>query len=96
MKYGIGFVSLLFSFFAMANVQSGYIKNVIEDDEGLKIILAKKAAGSTMQDVTTFHVSNLAPEFKNTKQILTNAKGANYRVTIIPDAEKNLTFKVGP
>ena len=96
MKYSIGIFSFLFSALVMANAQSGFVKNVIEDDDGLKVVIAKKAEGATLQDVTTFHVSNQTAEFKNTKQLLTNAKGSNYRVTITPDTEKNLTFKVGP
>ncbi len=96
MKFGVGIICLLFSVFAVANGQSGYIKNVIEDDEGLKVILGKKAESATLQDVTTLHVSNTTADFKNTKQLLTNAKGSKYRVTITPDEGKNLTFKVGP
>ncbi len=96
MNYGLVVISLLFSAFVMANTQSGFVKNVIEDDDGLKVVITKKVEGATLQDVTTFHVSNKTADFKNTKQFLTNAKGSSYRVTITPDTEKNLTFKVGP
>ena len=96
MKVCLSVVTLLFSVFAMATVQSGYVKNVIEDDEGLKVILSSKSQGATKLDVSTYYFPNTMAEFNKTRAALNNAKNLNLRMSITQNAGNAPILKVGP
>ncbi len=78
---------------AYAPVHSGYIKNVVEDDEGLKVILSSSA--EKPQEIKTVYLENTQPEFVNHKQILLDAKLLKSKISISQDRINGAKIKVG-
>ena len=83
---------MLFSLIAHAAGDNGYVKKVVEDDEGAKVVLSK-TLDSKREDIKTIYISNMQPNFVQTKQVLLDSKNTNTRVNLSKDAMKTLTVK---
>jgi len=91
-------LALLFSFVAHATETDGYVKNIVPDDEGIKIVLSKispesEAFETKHTEVKTIYLSNTQPDFEQTKQLLLDSKISKTRLLISKDQLKKLTVK---
>ncbi|MBC7466732.1 MAG: hypothetical protein H7256_12135 [Bdellovibrio sp.] len=86
-------IVMLFSILTHAAGDNGYVKKVVEDDEGAKVVLSKTLTDTKAEDVKTVYMSNTQPNFEETKQALLNSKNTNTRVNLSKDAAKTLTVR---
>lgn len=73
-------ITLLLTFSAFAKMQSGFIKNVIEDDDGIKVILSKSA--SAAKEIETVYLINTDADFRESRDLIMKAKAENAKVQI--------------
>ncbi len=82
-------ITLLLSFSAFAKVQTGFVKNVVEDDEGIKVILSKSS--SAIKEIETVYLINTDADFRESRDLIMKAKAENSKVQISQG-----DVKVGP
>lgn len=95
MKTALVAIVILISNFAIAYApaQSGYIKNVIEDDEGIKVVLS--GSREVAEGISTVYLENSQPKFMQHKQIILNARKTKTKIIISQDAVIGTKVTVG-
>ena len=82
MKTLMALTAFLFSFSALALNQEGLVKNVIEDDEGIKIVFAGVAEKAGAAGIQTVYIQNSQSDFDSVKQTIMLAKSDGAKVVI--------------
>lgn len=87
-------ISFLFlSVFSYAEDHVGLVKKVIEDDEGVKIILEKQDDSAKSESVKTLYLSNTQVDFQKNKNAIMAAKDQNKLIMISKDLNKTISTK---
>jgi hypothetical protein len=90
------FVSVIMSLSIAASAlgqQAGYVRNIIEDDEGIKVILASTREQDAKQDIKTYYLFNTQVDFEKVKVDLTNLKRSKLKVLLNSDALNKVTIR---
>lgn len=97
MKTVMSFAILLFSIASLASSKEGYVQKIVEDDEGLKVVIARSLghAKADKGTIKTMYMSNNQPDFMATKQQLLNSKELGQRVFLQKENNKLMAIPVG-
>ena len=90
------FVSVIMSLSIAASAlgqQAGYVRNIIEDDEGIKVILASTREQDAKQDIKTYYLFNTQDNYEKVKVDLTNLKRSKLKVLLNSDALNKVTIR---
>ena len=92
MKAIITLTALLFSFSAFAENMSGYVKKLVDDDEGTKIILVESNDVSNTDTTKILYLKNTQTDFQKNLDVLKQAKIQKNKLNINKE-NKILTIK---
>ena len=93
MKKLLIYLTILFSCGAHAMESTGYVKNLIDDDEGVKVIYSADAGKVTTKNVKTKYILNTHPQFQKIKEYLLKSKFLNSPVVFTKDLFQTLKSK---